>query len=172
MTFRDPGQVLSAEARRGERRREMCVLADEARRAADLTTEALAADVGCTRTAIQKMLDADDLGHPVHADVLTSPLIAPHALRLLARRLGFVAIELPKSTVGHATLAALVDSQRETTEAVTVTLESLADGVITPAEAENAAKQIDEAIEALAKLKRAIVAAAESDNVRTLAVRK
>lgn len=169
MSHRDPVRPLSPEARRGERRAEMCKLVNDARLTAGLTTEALASDVGCTRGAIVKMLDVEDIGHPVHADVLTAPLIAKECVRLLADRAGMIAIELPRAGESFA-LDALVEIQRETAEAVTTALESFADGVVTRAENARTREQIRDAIEALARLDRALESAAHEPavNVRSI----
>jgi hypothetical protein len=156
VTQQDPARPLSPEAQRGERRREMCELLDEARRNAGLTTEALAADIGCTRTAVQKMLDSDDISHPVHADALLSPLVARHSIRLAAARNGMLAIDVPRCAEGSAMLSAISEISRETSDVVTATVEAIADGVVTRPERDALRKQIREAQEALARLDRAL----------------
>jgi hypothetical protein len=156
VTHQDPARPLSPEAQRGERRREACELLDAARRAADLTSDALAADIGCTRSAVQKMLDPDDIGHPVHADALMAPLVARHAVRLLATRAGMLAIDVPRCADGSAMLSAISEISRETSDVVTATVEAIADGVVTRPERDALRKQIREAQEALARLDRAL----------------
>lgn len=174
MSTRTPAHAVSGAEGRPARRARACEILTEARKSADLTMLALAADVGCSQQAIQRMEDESDTGHPVHADVLLAPLVVKEAARAMCREAGMIAIEIPPAAIGSEALARVAAIARESGEVVSAAIESLADGVITDSENERICAEIDDAIASMAKLRKSLELARGQTvaSVRSIGVRK
>jgi hypothetical protein len=130
--------------------------------------DAVANDAGCTRGTVQKMEDPEDIGHPVHADLLMTPALAKHAIRILARDNGMVAVELPANASDAATVQELARVAKETSDVVNRGLLAVADGYVDTRERVDLIREGREAIEAIAALIQRLEADRDQPVVRVL----
>lgn len=144
---------------RADRHGEAAELFAEARRAAGLTCKEVAAACAVSETLVYGWEDPDS-GKSVPLGDAMNPATECAVVRLLAKRAGMVAVSLPSVDGVHDDLAAAFDLQRETSEAVTTHLHAISDGVITRQENAAVRAEIDQAIEALVRVKLSLEATA------------
>lgn len=138
---------------REDRKAEAADVVRDARELAGLTEQQLADDAGVSRAFIRGTEDDDDVEHIPHLDIIMSPGIARAAVRVLAKRCGMVAVDLPAAT-GRTDdeLRITADVTRECSEAVVAHMAAIQRGNRTRFDTAAIRKEVWEAIEALVRL--------------------
>lgn len=147
-----PGRPLSAEERIAKERREAAVVTRHALGTLSETREETAARIDQPRSKLSQYIDEGEAATlRIHeAKVLGGP--ASVAIAEYVAGPGHVVFALPEDGVSDGDLGRVLAAQKETSEAVSATLEAIQDGVWTAQEGRTVEKEVLEAIRALGAL--------------------